>query len=138
MNETKIWLKRVEQMLIEEGFRDTPLQIQKPNQIFGLVKKISDIWEMHVRGFENGSLDAEVEVSRDYLEHWDNRYRRSAINELTELLDQYSIQYEITGEPIRLDLRIEHPNTLTEWKPLLTLGIVIGVLFGIAHMLRKK
>ena len=53
MNETKKWLERVKQALIEEGFRDTLLQIQKPNQIFGLVKKIDDIWELHFRGFED-------------------------------------------------------------------------------------
>ena len=129
MNETKMRLERVKQVLIEEGFRDTRLQIQKPNQIFGLVKKINNMWEMHFRGFEDGRIEPEMEVSRDYLEHLDDRYRRAAINELTEILDSHNIPYKRTGET-QLDLRIERPSTLTEWKPFLNLGILfIGVLF---------
>jgi hypothetical protein len=129
MNETEIRLERVKKVLIEEGFSDTRLQIQKPDQIFGLVKKINNIWEIHFRGFEDGHLEPEMEVSRDYLEHLDDRYRRPAINELTEILDNYNIPYKKTDET-QLDLRIECPSTLIEWKPLLDLSVLfIGVLF---------
>jgi len=41
-----IWvpcLDCVEDALVREGFRDTPLQIWKPGQVFGLVKPLDDI-----------------------------------------------------------------------------------------------
>jgi len=120
MNETKIWLERVKQTLMNEGFSDTLLQIVKPNQVFGLVMEIDDIWQMHVRGFEDGHLEPEIEVSKKYLEHLDPKFRHTkpAIDVLTKILNRYSIPYEITGEHEQLEWRIEPPNTLTEWQPL--------------------
>ena len=137
MVETRAWLGRVKQMLLEEGFMDAQLQIQKPNQSFGLIKRIADIWEMHVRGFYDGSLDAKIEISRDYIEHSNDRYSTSAINELIGLLNHYGIPFEITGEPTSLVSKIEAPNSVTEWRPLLGLGIVIGALLGMAYALEK-
>ena len=40
------WIEKVRQALESEGFRHTPPQIQKEGQLFGLVKKIDNIWEM--------------------------------------------------------------------------------------------
>jgi len=63
------YLDRAKEVLIKEGFRDTPLQIWKPEQVFGLVKPLDDVYEIHVRGYQDGTLDAEIEVPREYLEH---------------------------------------------------------------------
>ena len=82
MAETNSWLNAVKQALIADGFVNTVLQIQKPNQVFGLVKKLVRPWEMHVRGLSTNRVEAEIEISREYLEHLDDRYRRSALNEL--------------------------------------------------------
>jgi len=68
----RIWtpyLDRAKEALIKEGFRDTLLQFWKPGQVFGLVKPLDDTYEIHVRGYQDGTLDAEIEVSREYLEH---------------------------------------------------------------------
>jgi hypothetical protein len=68
----RVWvlcLDCVKDVLVREGFRDTPLQIWKPEQVFGLVKPLDDVYEIHVRGYQDGTLDAEIEVSREYLEH---------------------------------------------------------------------
>jgi hypothetical protein len=64
-----IWLKTVEEALKTEGFVPTVFQEIKAGQVFELVKNLPDGWQMHVRGFENGRLEAEIEISRWYLEH---------------------------------------------------------------------
>jgi len=100
--QTKMWLEIVNKTLIKEGFGQPlfGLQITKPNQDFGLVREIDDKWEMHVRGFKDGHLEPEIEVARKFIEHLDPRYRHTepAISVLAEILDQYNIPYEITGE----------------------------------------
>ena len=126
-----VWLKRVENALRSEGFKDTLLQIWKEGQVFGLVKKIDNVWEMHVRGFKDGHLEAEIEISRDYIEHLDDRFRRSAISELTEILDKYNIPYKVVGN-LKIESKLEPPSTLTPWKPIVTLIIIVGILAWIA------
>ena len=82
---TAEWLKNVQAVLFQEGFSVTMLQKIKPGQVFGLIKKLDDVWEMHIRGFDNGNLEAEIEVSRDYLEHFDDKYRADATSEMTQI-----------------------------------------------------
>jgi hypothetical protein len=68
----RIWtpyLDRVKDVLVREGFRDALLQVWKPGQVFGLVKPLDDVNEVHVRDYQDGTLDAEIEVLREYLEH---------------------------------------------------------------------
>ncbi len=122
------WLERVKQALLAEGFEDTILQIVKEGQVFGLVRGISSIWEMHVRGFEDGHLEAEIEISREYIEHLDGKYRKPAISELTKILDKYDIPYEVVGD-WKIESKLEPPNTLTPWRPLVTLVTIVGILF---------
>ncbi len=59
----------VKRILLNEGFYEPLLQAWKPGQVFGLVKPLNELIEVHVRGYEDGTLDAEVELSREYLEH---------------------------------------------------------------------
>jgi len=127
-------LKQVKQILRKEGFEDTLLQVVKPGQVFGLVKKLDHPWEMHVRGFEDGHLEAEIEISRDYLEHLDDRYRTSAAEKLGEILSNYGIPYEIKSDGSGVNLKLETPETLTPWKPI---ALVIGLL-GIMYVLSKR
>ena len=131
MNEVREWLERVKQALYVEGFRDTFLQVWKEGQVFGLVKKIDDIWEMHVRGFEDGHLEAEIEVSRDYLEHLNDKYRRPAINRLSKILDRHNIPYNVVGNPEVMS-ELEPPRTLTPWKPIVVSLLTIASIVFLA------
>ena len=88
---TSEWLQRVKEVLSLEGFNDTFLQVRQSGQVFGLVKKLDNIWQMHVRGFNDERLEAEIEVSNDYFEHLDENYRRDATPELRQILDAYQI-----------------------------------------------
>lgn len=136
-DEIRRWLESVEHALLSEGFNPTALQIVKPGQVFGLVKDLGDIWQMHVRGFEDGHLESEIEISRYYLEHPGTS--RPATEELCGILNRHNITYEWEGQlraPVRV--RTEPPGTLTDWRPLLAMGVLIAAAVAIAYLLREK
>jgi hypothetical protein len=128
-----IWvpcLDCVEDALVREGFRDTPLQIWKPGQVFGLVRPLDDMYEVHVRGYQDGTLDAEIEVSREYLEHL--IYGSYPYDHyLLEVLKRYGIPHVIV-KPIEKMQKPPKPATLTPWKPLVLIAAVVGVIAGVA------
>jgi len=64
-----VGLEVVKRILLSEGFYEPLLQKRKRGQVFGLIKPLNELVEVHVRGYEDGTLDAEVELSREYLEH---------------------------------------------------------------------
>ena len=51
------------------GFLDPLFQEWRVGQRFGLSRPLTSILEWHVRGFADGTLDSEVEISRERLEH---------------------------------------------------------------------
>jgi len=125
------WLQSVHQALLNEGFADPgPLQqVVKRGQVFGLVKRLDDVWEIHIRGFDDETLEAEIEVSRDYLEHFNDRYRTDATVELTRILDCYGIPYTITGALPHTTVRLEVPEGVTPWRPLATVAGIWALLW---------
>ena len=116
------WLEMAREVLAQDGFRHTPLQVVKPGQVFGLVKRVDDIWEMHVRGFDDGRLESEIEVSRDYFEHLDDRFRRDATTDLKQILDAYEVPCSIEGDISHSTVVLPYPQSVTPWKPLAALG----------------
>jgi uncharacterized ParB-like nuclease family protein len=56
-------------MLQRTGFSDPIFQEWKAGQRFGLSRPLSSLLEWHVRGFADGMLDSEVEISRNWLQH---------------------------------------------------------------------
>jgi len=63
-------MDHVKQILLQEGFHDVGiLQKRKEGQIFGLAKPLDENLEIHVRGYDDNTLDAEIELSREFLEH---------------------------------------------------------------------
>lgn len=121
----------VKRVLLTEGFTDpSPLQVWKPGQVFGLTRSINDKLEMHVRGYDDGSLDSEVELSREYLEHpFDCR---PLLGPLLEILSRHGIPFHAT-RPLPENPRVvSMPERLTPWKPLAVLG---GLVLGGAALL---
>ena len=131
------WLQVVKEVLIQEGFQDTILQLRKPGQVFGLIKKLDNTWEIHVRGFEDGRLESEIEISRDYFEHFSDEYRTEATSELTQILDAYQIPYKIIGSPSSSTVALYPPKALTPWKPIAAIGGIVA-FFGFLIWLGKK
>lgn len=114
LSTVKEWLERVKKVLIEEGFHHTEFQHLKPGQYFGLVKDLPRGLQMHVRGFVDGRLEAEIEISRFYLEH--PSCKRPAIRELAKILDKHGIEYheeKILHFPRPLG---RTPKSLTDWR----------------------
>lgn len=135
--ETRRWLEDVKQALLDAGYGDTLLQIGKPGQVFGLVKDVGEYWQYHIRGFEDGHLESEFEISRHYLEHPDTS--RPATAELRKILDERGIPYSWEGQleaPIQIGT--EPPGTLTDWRPLLVIGVALAAGIAVAHLYGKK
>lgn len=127
------WLQAVKEVLLQEGFCGTIFQTTKPGQVFGLVRKLDNVWEMHVRGFSDGLLESEIEISRDYLEHFNDRYRTDATSELTQILDDHQIPYRITGSLPQMRVELYPPKQLTPWKPIVGVSAVLGFLYWLSR-----
>lgn len=127
------WLERAKGVLVQEGFSDTILQTVKQGQVFGLVKKVDSIWEMHVRGFNDERLEAEIEISRDYFEHLDDNYRRDATLELTQILDAYQIAYQLKGNLPQVAVTLYPPKQLTPWKPVVAIAALAVFLIWLGR-----
>jgi hypothetical protein len=114
-------LEVVRRILLSEGFHEPLLQGWKQGQVFGLVKPLNELVEVHVRGYEDGTLDAEVELSREYLEHlWYGS--KPYYGYLIDILERHNIPFSIV-KPIPPDpMYIEVPQNPTRWKPLLILA----------------
>jgi hypothetical protein len=121
-------LRVVKQILLSEGFYEPLLQGWRKGQVFGLVKPLNELVEVHVRGYEDGTLDAEVELSREYLEHlWYGS--KPYYGYLIDILKRYNIPFSIV-KPIPPDpMYIEVPQNPIKWKPLLILAVLFFGLY---------
>ena len=121
-------LEVIKGVILQEGFYDPViLQNLKDNQVFGLVKPLNDLVEVHVRGYKDNTLDAEVELSREYLEHpYDVR---PFYGFLISILTKYNVPFRII-RPLPPDPDfISIPKNLTKWKPLVLIGGILAFGF---------
>jgi len=125
-----------------EGFTKIKFEHKLPFQIGnGLSLKLKKPWEMHVRFVEMKkgliSIQAEVEVSRDYLQHLFSQ-RTPVIYEIESLLKKYQIDYQIWNNRFRryistvfdnYKIKLAAPNIpVFAWKPMI---FVIGTVSSI-------
>jgi uncharacterized ParB-like nuclease family protein len=78
------------------GFTDPISQEWKTGQRFGLSRPLSSLLEWHVRGFADGMLDSEVEISRNWLQHLAAR-PGSYYSPLLRILDRIGIPFNVVG-----------------------------------------
>lgn len=134
--------KNFEQLMkifYDEGFTKVKFEHKKPFQVGnGLSLKLKKPWEMHIRLVEIKkeliAIHAEVEVSRDYLQHLFCQ-RTPVIYEIEEILKKYQIDYKIWNERIRkyvhtvfdnYKIKLSTPSIpVFAWKPML---FVIGTV----------
>jgi len=66
--------QKVFQMLLNAGFKRTFWQLVFPGQVAGLIKRIppttDGINEYHVRFYQDGTIECELEIDRWSLGHW--------------------------------------------------------------------
>ncbi len=127
------------QMFLQEGFSKVKFEHKQPFQIGnGLSLKLKKPWELHVRLVELKkelvAIHAEVEVSRDYLQHLFGQ-RTPVIYEIENMLKKYEIDYRVWNNRIKkyvhtifdnYKIKLVTPNIpVFAWKPML---FVIGTV----------
>jgi len=83
-------------ILQQMGFTNPIFQERKKGQRFGLSRPVSSLLEWHVRGFADGMLDSEVEISRNWLQHLAAR-SGSYFSPLLRILDRIGIPFSVVG-----------------------------------------
>lgn len=138
----KIKKDEIVSALLSEGFKLVKLENKKPNQLgCGLAKKLSKPWEMHVRLFTMGqgliAIQAEVEVSRKYIQHIRSA-RSPVIYELEQILKKHQIEYKIWNEKIRdyitrvidnHEIKLQAPSIPISWKQMVCYAVALGIVY---------
>lgn len=124
----------------KEGFTKVKFEHKQPFQVGnGFSLRLSKPWEMHVRMVElkKGliAIHAEVEVSRDYLQHLFCQ-RTPVIYEIEELLKKHKIDYQIWNSRIKkyvrtvfdnYKIKLSTPNIpVFAWKPMVFVIATVG------------
>jgi len=126
-----------------EGFTKVKFEHKHPLQIgSGLSLKLKKPWEMHVRlvDMKKGliAIQAEVEVSRDYLQHLFCQ-NTPVFYEMESLMKKYQIEYKVWNNKIRkyvhtvfdnYKIKLATPNIpVFAWKPMLFVIGTVGSLY---------
>ncbi|MGH9999448.1 MAG: hypothetical protein ACRD90_06270 [Nitrosopumilaceae archaeon] len=143
---TIIVRKNVDELLrifLKEGFTHVKFEHKMPLQIGnGLTLKLKKPWEMHVRLLkmkkELIAIQAEVEVSRDYLQHLFCQ-RTPVFYEIEALLKKHQIEYKIWNERIMKYVHTVLDNYKVQlttpkfpvfaWKPMVFFIGTIGIFY---------
>lgn len=143
ITETNSTLQILKSVFMHEGFSETVLEEKKPNQISqGLMKRLTNDWDMHIRFIQLHSksiaIDAEVETSREYLEHLTGKWI-SVIYEVTGILQKHKLAYAIWHKQEQKyvsnilkngKLTLDEISGKIAWKPL-AIGAIIGIGIGL-------
>ncbi len=135
----RLWVPDIEvvyrHLVDRQGFESAVPSMNRGEK-YSLRKVLSDVWELHLRLYDDGFIDAEVEVRREYLEHLTSK-RLNVVYEAFEyyrdVYDKLHLWYVPAGKWIiriidHLNVKLRVPDTLTPWKPIV-LGIVAAGLF---------
>ena len=140
-------LEKLKSIFEKEGFTETIVEEKKINQVAqGLMNRLTKDWDMHVRFLQvhEGSvaIDAEVETSREYLDHLNGKWI-SVIYEVTNILEKYEITFGLWHKKAKKYVKniLENGSIVLdevagkiEWKPL-AIGAAVGI--GLGLLLRE-
>ena len=130
-------------MFSAEGFTKIKFEHKQPDQIGnGLSLKLKKPWEMHVRLVklkkELVAIHAEVEISRDYLQHLFSQ-RTPVVYEMENILKKYQIEYKVWDNNIKkyvqtvfdnYKIKLATPNIpVFAWKPMLFVISTVGLMY---------
>jgi hypothetical protein len=130
-------------ILSNEGFTKVKFEHKQESQIgHGLSLKLKKPWELHLRLFDlkKGmvAIQAEVEVSRDYLQHLFCQ-RTPVIYEIEALLKKHQIEYTIWSDKVKnyvhmvfdnYKIKLTTPNIpVFAWKPMLFVIATVGMFY---------
>jgi len=135
----RLWTPDIESVyryLVEKQGFETAFPSITKGERYSLRRVLDDVWELHVRLYADGFIDAEVEVRREFMEHLTPR-RLNVVYEAFEfyrgIYDKLHILYVPSREWIikAIDhflIRLREPDTLTPWKPIVLGIVVVGLL----------
>lgn len=136
-------------MFSNEGFTHVKFEHKQLSQIgHGLSLKLKKPWEMHVRLLEMKkglvAIQAEVEVSRDYLQHLFCQ-RTPVFYEMEMLLKKHQVEYRVWNERIRkyvntvidnYKVKLSTPSfPVLAWKPMVFVIATTGSLYLLKYLL---
>jgi len=131
-------------IFLKEGFTRIKFEHKQPFQIGnGLSLKLKKPWEMHVRFVklkkELIAIHAEVEISRDYIQHLWSGQRTPVIYEIENMLKKYQIEYKVWNNRIKkyvqtvfdnYKIKLLTPNIpVFAWKPMLFVISTVGLMY---------
>ena len=127
----------------KEGFTRVKFEHKQPNQLGrGFNLKLKKPWELHVRMVQMKEgligIHAEVEVSRDYLQHLFSQ-RTPVIYEIQDMLNRYNIDHRVWNNSIKryvrsiyddYKVRLSTPSIpVLAWKPMLFVIGTTGIFY---------
>ena len=136
-------VEKIQKIFAQEGARKVKFEHKQPFQICdGLSLKLKKPWEMHVRLFDIKkdmvSIQAEVEISRDYLQHLFSQ-RTHVVYEIESILKKYKIEYKVWNNRIskyihtifeNYKIKISTPDIpVFAWKPMLFMISTVGLMY---------
>ncbi len=144
----RLWVPDIEAVrrcLVEKHDFEIAVPAVPKGEVYSLRRVLGDVWELHVRLYGDGFVDAEVEVRREFFEHLGSR-RLNVVYEAFEfyrdVYDRLHVYYVPMGEWIvrveeHFQVELREPDMLTPWKPVV-LGIVAAGLFTYALLRLTK
>ena len=136
-------VEKIQKMFVKEGATKVKFEHKLPFQIGdGLSLKLKKPWEMHIRLFDikKGmiAIQAEVEISRDYLQHLFSQ-RTPVIYEIESILKKYEVEYRVWYNRIskyihtvfeNYKIKISTPDIpVFAWKPMLFMISTVGLMY---------
>jgi len=141
--------EELSKIFYSEGFTKVKFEHKQPNQIgHGFNLKLKKPWEMHIRltKFKKDlvAIHAEVEVSRDYLQHLFCQ-RTPVVYEMGRLLKKHNLEYKLWNSQLRkfvheifdnYKIRLASPSIpVLAWKPITLFIGAVGSLYLLKYIM---
>jgi len=141
--------ERLYEVFRREGFTGVRFEHRQPSQLgSGLSLKLNKPWEMHVRlsrmGKESITIHAEVEVSRDYMQHLFSQ-RTPVIYEVIKILERNKIECRVWNgrtkkyvSQVRENYKVKLSTPSLPafaWKPMVFSIGTVGLLYLVKYLL---
>ena len=138
--------EKIHEVFQSEGFVRVKFEHKQPAQLgSGLSLKLNKPWEMHLRlskmDTENIMIHAEVEVSRDYMQHLFSQ-RTPVVYEVIKILDKNKIESKLwNGKYVKTTVenykvRLSTPSLPAfAWKPMVYSIGTVGLFYLVKYLL---
>ncbi|ADN49737.1 hypothetical protein [Vulcanisaeta distributa] len=117
--------------LMSRGFKPTMLSINR-GELYSLAMRVYGPWELHARIFSDGVIEAEAEISRDYLQHLVGP-RFNVVYEVYDALRHFVTDKRICIKPMgkcisdiieNVKIELRAPRALIPWKPIMAAALL--------------